>query len=316
MKRNQIILTALLIIATGMVLLGCATNPETNPVLSVTIPELFSPDPDIENDTLKVGITVNHPARIKEWTIQVQPNRAGTQRAAGTAATPRERPAGEARQAPAEGQAAADGQPARQRQPRGPFFEETGTGTPPKVWEWTGKSSRPNGEMVQSATDYRFTLKVTDVYDNSAEYEGIINVDVLVRRDGNNLRMVVPSIVFPPNSGDFTLLGDDDRRANARVLRLVGNALNKYPNYAVTVEGHSNPTTEPGTAARTNEETRELKPLSETRAKAVSAYLVANHNVEASRLTSVGIGGERTVADYDDTEDNWKNRRVEFILHR
>jgi outer membrane protein OmpA-like peptidoglycan-associated protein len=44
--------------------------------------------------------------------------------------------------------------------------------------------------------------------------------------------------------------------------------------------------------------------------------LVANNGIVRTRLTAVGMGGTRTVADYDDEEDNWKNRRVEFILQR
>jgi outer membrane protein OmpA-like peptidoglycan-associated protein len=175
--------------------------------------------------------------------------------------------------------------------------------------------------MVQSATDYQFTLTVNDIFDNTGTYEGIISVDVLVRREGDILRIIVPSIVFPPNSANFALLSDEDMRPNRRVLRLIANALNKFADYQITVEGHANPTTAPGTAERTTEEagTRTvigLVPLSNDRAKAVVEYLATNHEVNRTRLSTVGIGGERTVAAWDDDDENWKNRRVEFILKK
>jgi outer membrane protein OmpA-like peptidoglycan-associated protein len=283
-------------------------NPFTNPELTVSIPELFSPDPDASDYKFPVTITVNHPVPIKDWQIQVQPARRAQRsqsQAATTGSQQAERPQ------------AAEG--TGERRQRAPFLQQEGKGAPPKTWLWDGKGT--SGEMVQSATDYQFALAVNDIFDNSATYEGIISVDVLVRREGDILRMIVPSIVFPPNSANFALLSDEDMRPNRRVLRLIANALNKFADYQITVEGHANPTTAPGTAARTAEEagTRTvigLVPLSNDRAKAVVDYLVANHEVNRTKLSTIGIGGERTVAAWDDDEENWKNRRVEFILKK
>jgi outer membrane protein OmpA-like peptidoglycan-associated protein len=285
----------------------------------VVIPELFSPDPDVVNDVMTIAITVNHPVPIKEWTIQIQPNRqstgqAGQQQSEGTS----RQPGGQAGQQQGEGAGRQPGGQTGQIRNRGPFFEQKGTGSPPAEWKWNGKSSRPSGEMVQSATDYRLTLTVIDNLDKSLTKDGIISVDVIVRRDGDVLRIVVPSIVFPPNSADFKLLSEDDMRSNRRILNLIGRALNRFPDYRITVEGHSNPTT-PAGAQRDREETNELKPLSQKRAQAVIDYLSANDcqfRIDKVRLTAVGIGGTRTVADYDDSDENWKNRRVEFILRK
>jgi outer membrane protein OmpA-like peptidoglycan-associated protein len=290
-----------------------AVNPERGPEVTVVIPELFSPDPDIVDDKLAVDITVIHPVRIKEWNILINRNfgQAG-QQAAGAERPPRQAQDGEARQ-PRE---LAEGEAPRRRA----FYEHTGRGTPPVKWLWDGKSSRESAEMVQSATDYRFALTVTDEFDNSTTYEGIISVDVLVKREGNDYRIIVPSIIFPPNAANFSLLSDDDRRSNDRVLRLIARALNRFPDYRVTVEGHANPTTPAGSPERARDEegTRTeigLRPLSEQRAQAVVNDLVTRE-IDRSRLTAVGMGGSRTVADYDDDDENWKNRRVEFLLHR
>ncbi|MDR3020138.1 MAG: OmpA family protein [Treponema sp.] len=287
-------------------------NPNIAPEVSVTIPEIFSPDPDKEDDTMSIAIAVNHPAPIKEWTITVQPNR----RQAGTQSGGQQQ---EQRERQGERSERQERQAGGERQRRAAFYELSGTGNPPASWEWNGRGT--SGEMVQSATDYQFRLAVKDVYDNNNVFEGLINIDVLVVRDGDILRIVVPSIVFPPNSADFSLLSEEDRRSNSRILRLIANALNRFADYRITVEGHANPTTPPGTAQRNTEETGAagvigLRPLSESRARAVVDSLVTTNGITRARLTAVGMGGTRTVADYDDEDDSWKNRRVEFILQK
>ena len=267
-------------------------NPKTNPEISVEIPELFSPNPDNANETMSIQIDVKHPVPIKDWTIAIQHHEAE------------------------ENHGNDSQQKARQSRP---FFEQSGKGTPPAAWSWNGRSA--SGEMVQSATDYKFVLTVNDSFANNAVYEGIISVDVIVRHEGGILRIVVPSIIFPPNSSDFKLLSQDEMQSNARVLALIAKALNKFDAYKIKVEGHANPTTPPNTAHRRTEEAGNrtiigLKPLSEARAKAVVDYLVANNGIKRERLSYVGIGGARTVANYTDKNENWKNRRVEFILQK
>jgi flagellar motor protein MotB len=278
-------------------------NPELGPKLNVTIPELFSPDPDIENDKMTINIAFEHPVPIKDWNIVI--NRRPSGQAGAAAANRQQAAAGQ------EGEAApAPRQRTNQRSRN--FFEAQGKGNPPAEWQWDGK--RTTGEMVQSASDYNFTLTVKDVFDNSSVFEGLIEVDVLVRREGENLRIIVPSIIFPPNAADLNLVtSDEDRRSNNRVLRLIANALNKYPDYQITVEGHANPTTAPNSAARRAED---AEPLSGQRAQAVIDSLAANNGIDKTRLRAVGMGGTKTIADYKDAEENWKNRRVEFILHK
>ncbi|MCL2138925.1 MAG: OmpA family protein [Treponema sp.] len=305
----------LILLIIGLIFVSCKStppeDPKTLPEITVEMPELFSPDPDIENDEMSVPITIKHPVPIKEWSILVQPQRGGGQRPEGEA---RQRPEGEGRQRP-EGE---EGEQ-RQRRQRPPFYQENGTGNPPKVWKWNGRGT--SGEMVQSAMDYRFNLTVSDSFGNKADYEGIISVDVLVKREGDIYKIVVPSIVFPPDSADFSLLSQEDMRGNRRILFLIARALNRFEGYAITVEGHANPTTAPDTPERNTEETGSrtvigLKPLSEDRAKAVMNFLIENHEISKDRLTAIGMGGSRTVAEYDDEEENWKNRRVEFILQK
>jgi len=306
MKKVFFILAAACFVIAACV--SPAANPNVGPELAVTIPELFSPDPEITDDKMTIGITVNHPVRIKDWSIVIQPARLGTRQT--------EQAAGQGQREARPARTDQEGQgEARQPRQRQPFFTQEGTGTPPTHWEWNGKSSRPSGEMVQSATDYRFELTVNDVYSNSSKYEGIIQVDVLVRKEGNNLRIIIPSIIFPGDLADLNRVSEDEQRANRRVLRMIANSLTRYPDYRITIEGHANPLSAAGTPEWTRQETT-LRPLSEQRARAVGEYLATNHNIARNRFTYTGLGTTRPVADFTDEDELWKNRRVEFILIR
>lgn len=272
-------------------------NPGAGPKLTVVIPEIFSPNPDIADDTMTISIKVEHAVPVREWSIQIQPNR----RRSGT-----ERPETEQTTT-------------RRRETRQAFFEQNGTGDVPGEWKWNGKGL--TGEMVQSAMDYRFTLSVNDVFSNNSTYEGIISTDVLVKREGDILRIIVPSIVFQGNSANFSEvfgneITEDIVRGNRRILNLIARALTRFDDYKITVEGHTNPGQALGSAARNRENTANHR-ISEQRAEAVVNYLVTNNNIDKARLTSVGMSATRTITeDYHNDEENWKNRRVEFILHK
>jgi len=197
-------------------------------------------------------------------------------------------------------------------QPNQIFFERYGKGNPPEQIVWDGRGS--GGKLVQSATDYPFTLTVKNIHGLSSNRQGLIGVDLLVISEGNQLKIQVPHIVFSSYNAGFTGLNEETLGTNDNILRRVAQALNKFDTYRVTVEGHANPT-EATEAARRMEQELELRPLSEQRAKYVADYLV-KLGVDRSRLTAVGIGGARPVAKYDDPGNWWQNRRVEFILYK
>jgi hypothetical protein len=197
-------------------------------------------------------------------------------------------------------------------QPNKPFFGWSGRSNPSGQLVWNGRSLA--GELVQSATDYPFVLTVKNIHGLSSVYRGYIVVDLLVINEGDQLRMQVPSIVFSSDTGGFTGLNEETLGRNDYILRRIAMALDKFDTYIVTVEGHANHTaaTEP---ARMLEQERELRPLSEQRAKFVLDYLV-RLGVDRSRLTAIGVGGARPVANYEDRDNWWKNRRVDFILYK
>jgi outer membrane protein OmpA-like peptidoglycan-associated protein/flagellar hook assembly protein FlgD len=241
----------------------------------ITSPEFFSPDNDDVDDELFIALGIADASPVASWSLDI-----------------------------------------REPQTNRLFYHLEGKGQPAGRLIWDGRSNTEGGvsggELVQAASDYPYTFKAADSLGNESSLDGIIGIDVLVIRDGDNLKIAVPSIQFRSNAADFDGLPAAVVATNNRVIGRVAQILNKFRDYKVTVEGHANPTTLPG-AAREREESTELVPLSEKRAQSVVDILVRN-GVARSRLSSTGVGGQRTVAPWNDENNRWKNRRVEFIL--
>lgn len=186
------------------------------------------------------------------------------------------------------------------------FWSAGGNGTITEQIIWDGRSS--TGELVQAATDYPYTFTVRDNVGMTSVVRGYIPVDVLVIRDGNNLKIAVPSIIFAKNVATFDGLDESIIEKNNQILSRVAEILNKFKAYNVVIEGHANNVT--GTE---REDREELIPLSQARADAIKEILSEN-GVNKSRLTTSGMGGTKPVVPREDRDNWWKNRRVEFIL--
>jgi outer membrane protein OmpA-like peptidoglycan-associated protein len=251
------------------------TGPELEVTLSV---QYFSPDNDGDNDELAITLkAVDAENAVAGWTFEIH-----------------------------------EPQP-----PYNVFFQWSGEGAPTEAITWDGRNTE--GELVQSASEYPYTFNAEDSLGNASKLEGNIEVDVLVIREGDNLRVQVPSIVFGKNSGGFDGLEEEIAANNDWILRRIAAVLAKFDTYQVKVEGHANPTeninakTAAARRRAENEQKKELQPLSEKRAEAVVDYLV-ELGIERERLSSFGIGGARTVVPFEDKDNWWKNRRVEFLL--
>jgi len=255
------------------------------PSVSITVrPEYFSPDDDGVDDRLTFGIEVDSSAGVVDWKLEVFET--AVVESSNPNAVSSERL----------------------------FASWDGKGKPPAVITWDGKS--PKGELVESATDYRFSFVARDQLGNSTEVSGIIAVDVLVIRDGDRLKIKVPSIVFRANYADFVGLSAEIVARNEQVVARIAQILNKFPDYRVRIEGHANNVAKMlgySQARIQTEETKELIPLSTGRAELVRTMLVGN-GVDPRRLSVEGLGSSEPVVSFFDVENRWKNRRVEFVL--
>lgn len=258
----------------------------TAPKLRVqTSPEYFSPDNDGVDDDLYIKLTGTTKAKIKNWSFVI-------------------------------------------KDPKGKdFWKTSGKSQITERMVWDGlsnvqKDEKGNAERVQSAMDYPYVFTVTDNLGMTSTVEGKIPVDVLVIRDGNVLKMAVPSIIFESDSANFQKANSKLTQAqidnNMKTLNRISDILKKFKDYKVTIVGHANKVTD-NPLEETEDNLREwgrgLMPLSKERADAIVSYLV-KHGVNASALTTEGMGGTKPVVNPKDKDNNWKNRRVEFILQK
>ena len=207
-----------------------------------------------------------------------------------------------------------------------PFWSTSGKSSITERIIWDGRSN--SGELVQSAMDYPYTFTVTDTLGMTSTVEGKIEIDILVIRVGDVLKMAVPSIIFRQDAADFNIqvvdasgkvtkpgITEAQAKNNERVLKRIAQILNKFKNYTVTVEGHANSVTGLEEEETTNKYGLPLEPLSKDRAEFVVSKL-KSYGVNGSRLSAVGRGGRQPVAARGDKDNAWKNRRVEFILNK
>ncbi len=258
----------------------------TAPALSVkTAPEYFSPDNDGVDDDLYIKLNGSTKAKIKNWSFVIS-------------------------------------------DPKGKdFWKTSGKSQITERIVWDGLSNvqkdvNGNAERVQSAMDYPYTFTVTDSLGMTSTVNGVIPVDVLVIRDGDLLKMAVPSIIFESDAANFQTanakLGEDKVTNNIKVLNRIAEILKKFKDYKVTIVGHANKITDnpdEETVDNPREWGRASMPLSKERADAIRTYLT-KRGVSSSALTTDGMGGTKPVVNPKDKDNNWKNRRVEFILQK
>ena len=259
----------------------CTATP---PQLKVqTAPEYFSPDNDGIDDDLFIKLTGATKAKVKNWSFVIND------------------PKGRA------------------------FWKTEGKSQITERIIWDGlsniqKDGKGNAERVQSAMDYKYAFTVTDNLGMTNRVEGIIPVDVLVIREGNVLKMAVPSIIFESDESNFqnanAKLSAEQAAKNVEILNRIADILKKFSDYKITIQGHANRVSDnldEETIDNPREWGRALGPLSKERADAIKAYLVKK-GVSASSITTEGMGGTKPVVNPKDSDNNWKNRRVEFIL--
>jgi OmpA-OmpF porin, OOP family len=103
---------------------------------------------------------------------------------------------------------------------------------------------------------------------------------------------------------EFEINADKVQLEEQEKLAVIGTFLQKYPQTTAVIEGHTDD-------VGTNEANQRL---SERRANAVVNYLVRNLKVDRSRLTPVGYGETRPIADNSTDEGKRQNRRIGAIV--
>lgn len=175
------------------------------------------------------------------------------------------------------------------------FKSFKGKGNPAPEIKWDGLNEK--NEIVESAADYFIEFEVTDLAGNFAPKKRIkLPVDVLVIVTERGLKIRISNIEFAFDSAKLT-------NKAFPILNRVTELLNKYNNYNVLIEGHTDDI---------GEEEYNLR-LSENRAKSVMDYLISK-GIDKERLTFRGMGETAPFLPNTNDENRRRNRRVEFLL--
>lgn len=194
-----------------------------------------------------------------------------------------------------------------------PFVEYGGEGAPEPLILWDGRNAE--GELVQSAQEYQATFAAWDTDGNRSEETRGVGVDILVIREGDRLRINIPSITFAPFTADLFAVELAKLEQNLSTLRRLADILMRFPDYQILIEGHAAHLYTAEGPAKRREQTEVLIPLSSDRAEEVRQALIIL-GIDRERMRAQGIGGARPVVPHEDQNNRWKNRRVEFILER
>jgi len=127
--------------------------------------------------------------------------------------------------------------------------------------------------------------------------ERLLNAGVQVQREGDNIRLIMPSDIT------FQTAQSDIQPGFYETLNSVAIVLKEFDKTTVTVAGH---------ADSRGSDSYNLD-LSQRRALSVSNYLGAQ-GVNPARLRSIGYGESRPIGDNATTAGQSANRRVEILI--
>lgn len=118
-----------------------------------------------------------------------------------------------------------------------------------------------------------------------------------VSREGNNIVLSLVGLTFPSGS---SAVGSE----HSSLLAKVGQSATIFPRSQIIVEGH--------TDSYGGDESNLT--LSRARAEAVSAYLSAEVGIPAFRISAVGYGETRPIANNETAQGRERNRRIDIRI--
>ncbi|RPJ06441.1 MAG: OmpA family protein [Spirochaetaceae bacterium] len=126
---------------------------------------------------------------------------------------------------------------------------------------------------------------------------------------------LIPCIYFEGDSSDFSKGPAQDVAKNIENLDRLAAIIQRYPDFKLVILGYAANTHFESAAVMERENLEELLSLSQKRAESIRNALVAR-GLDAGDIRCTGRGNANPVVPAGDSANQWKNRRVEFILEK
>jgi outer membrane protein OmpA-like peptidoglycan-associated protein len=117
----------------------------------------------------------------------------------------------------------------------------------------------------------------------------------------------LPEKVSMPINVKFDTAKSDINKKYDKDIKKVANLLKANPEATAVIEGHTD-------NVDIHKEPERNMRLSQARADSVRQYLIDTFGIDSSRITAVGYGPNKPIADNDTEEGKKKNRRVEAVI--
>ena len=190
-----------------------------------------------------------------------------------------------------------------------------GNGKVPAQVEWDG--STKNNDVVFSRNEYtaRLTVIPSEKDRERTARSELISEDIV--KTGILFQVVIPdkkwkiivnTIYFDPDRATFEKISEEQQQENKETLESITKQILEHGEVDVVVEGYAN-----NVSNTERENVLELIPLSRLRAQTIMNILIEN-GLKEDILSFKGNGGLNPIAKWEDRENWWKNRRVEFVV--
>ncbi|MCR5725036.1 MAG: OmpA family protein [Treponema sp.] len=195
------------------------------------------------------------------------------------------------------------------------FRHWSGTGSLPESVIWDGRSD--DGELTFSRNVYTVHLTVVPAEKDrqrtgmdsltatTAIQTGILMQVIIPEKQW---KIIVNTIHFDADKATFNSIPREQQEENRETLDSIARQIKLHGSVSVLIEGYANNVTN-----TQREDREELIPLSNERAKAIQGLLM-ERGLPEEMLTATGKGGANPIAAWEDRQNWWKNRRVEFIV--
>jgi len=138
--------------------------------------------------------------------------------------------------------------------------------------------------------------RVKKEFDSVANLFAMSEAEVL--KDGENIVIRLLSLNFEAGKAIIN-------PEYFNILSKISESISKFPNSTVSVEGH--------TDSQGSDE-KNLQ-LSQDRAEAVRQYLLANLQVDQSKILAIGYGETKPIANNETQDGRKKNRRIDVVIN-